>query len=178
MDPTTTTAMTISIGRDPFLTPAILLLCGLVAWLLASRRGRLATSRVERRLRFVHVAIALLAVAGAAGVTTYRAQLFWGIGWDAQREMLVLDRMAPLAPLEIPASEVRDVLEIAAPEVTWSGEREAVVRFEIRTRSGEVYRSAPTGRRRVVDAARGTLTRATDGKLQRFLVHGAHRFLR
>lgn len=176
MEPTT--AMTISIGRDPFLTPAILLLCGLVAWLLASRRGRLATGRGGRRLRFVHVAIGLAAVAGAAGMTAHRAGLFWGAAWDAEREVLLLDRLGPLAPVEIPAGEVRDVLEIAAPEHTWTGEREAIVRFEVRTTSGAIYRSAPTGRRRVVDAARATLTRATGGRLQRFLVHGAHRRLR
>lgn len=167
-------AAMVSIGRDPYLVPAVLLACGLLLILFASVRIRHGRARVLAR---VHVVVACAALASSVAMTAHRAQLFWGARLDAGTNALVIERLLPLRDVSIPRENIARIVELAAPVTTWSG-HEAQVSFEIRTTDGTVYRSAPTNFAGEANRTRETLREASRGKLDRFLIGGAQDRLR
>ncbi|MDQ7088779.1 MAG: hypothetical protein Q9Q13_13390, partial [Acidobacteriota bacterium] len=81
----------------------------------------------------------------------------------------VLDRPLPLGQVQLDPAEVASVTEFSAVERGLTGKRRAV-RFQVRTKDGESYWSAPLYGENAVDTTRLALLHATRGRLQRFLV--------
>jgi hypothetical protein len=170
------TAATVNIGSDPYLVPAILLVCALLAALLASMRGRHAKRRT-RLLANVHVVVSLAALVICGVITVDRASQFWGTSWHGEERMLVLERLAPLGSVSLHTSEIDRVLEVAKPEHTWAGRR-ARVHFEVVTRDGRYFRSAPAYRRTEAARTRSMLAVASGDRMERLIVGSANDLLR
>ncbi|HHN75524.1 MAG TPA: hypothetical protein ENK10_09875 [Acidobacteria bacterium] len=153
---------------DPYLVPALLLLTGLAGLLLASIRGRSAATR-RRMVRATWALLAVIAMVASATMAFHRSQLFWEITWQEQSSTLVLDRPLPLGQVRLDRSEVMSVTEFSAVERSVTGKRRAV-RFQVRTKDGDSYWSAPLYGQSAVDTTRLALLNATRGRLQRFLV--------
>ena len=83
------------IQTDPYLTPALLLVAGLVAAWLAVLRGR-QTGRLRLWLRAGYAIIAGAAFLAAGIIGVHRAQLFHDLHWEEGGEVLVLHRPLPL----------------------------------------------------------------------------------
>jgi hypothetical protein len=166
---------TMTIGHDPYLVAAVLLISGLFALLLASFRRRTKPERawVSR----LHVIVATVAILLCAHSAYRSSSLFWSASWDADARTLVLERPGPFGTVHLEADDVDRVVEIAAPERSVTGLR-ARVHFEVWTTSGEIFRSAPAYERQRADRARDVLVAAADQRLERLLIGSAHRALR
>ncbi len=156
------------IQNDPYLAPAILLAAGLLILLLASVRGRTA-HRWRRVLRASYATAAAATMLMGSGMALHRAQLFWGIHWDENQATLTLRRPLPLGQIELPGTQVKSVTEFSNTEHSLRGPLR-VTRFEVRTKSGERYWSAPLYHREEAAQARNALLWSTKGRLQRMQV--------
>ena len=153
----------------PYLVPQVLALCGFLSLLFFSLRGRLAPARWVRALRVAYLTLALAFFTSAAVGGASSALQFHTVRW-AGNAVLVLNRPAPLGPIALPKSVVASVTEFAIPERTLLGKVRPSVQYEVITRSGESYWSAPLHERERVNALRNALIAATDGRLMRFRV--------
>ncbi len=162
-------ALHVPFGSDPWLTPAVLLLCGLVASLVLSREHR----RTRGWQRAVAVAfyglVVAFAFAAAGTMAVHRVSLFWGAHYEDGGQVLVLERLAPLPDVRIPVEDVRAITEFAVPEYSLRGPRRSV-RFRVLARDGRTWWSAPIYERSQADRARLLLIAATDNRLERFLM--------
>ncbi len=156
------------IHQDPYFVPAILVLLGLVVLLLASVRGR-SQSRLRHVLRWGYGIAAVSCLLLGSALAYQRAPLFRAVAWESTSETLLLERPAPYGVLRVAQSEVLTVTEMASTETSISGPRR-VHRFQVRTKDGGSYWSAPLYERETTDRARGQLLFATNGRLQRFSV--------
>lgn len=156
---------------DPLLVPSLLALVGLSALLAASLRRRWLGVRGRRAAIAAYTVLAAVAFVVAAGSIANRARLFWGVSWEQDEGVLVLDRLAPLPDLRIPRADVSAVTEVTLPEIGIAGERPSA-QFVVRTRAGVDYWSAPVYRRSEAERARRQLAEAP-GRLERFLIGSA-----
>jgi hypothetical protein len=153
---------------DPLLVPGVLLVLALAAALAASVRRRHWAGRGRRVVVAGYAAVAFLALLVAGGCAVQRAQLFWGVHWEDDRRVLVLDRLSPLPDVRIARADVSGITEITAPERSLAGNR-ASAQFVVRTRGGADYWSAPVYRRGDAERARAQLV-AGPGRLERFTI--------
>jgi len=157
------------IGSDPWLTPAVLLLCGLTASLVLGREHR--RSRGWRRAVVVatYGLVVSFAFAAAGTMVAHRLTLFWGAHYEDDGRTLVLERLVPLPDVRLPVDEVAAITEFAVPEHSLRGPRRSV-RFRVQARDGRAWWSAPIYLRSRADRARRVLIAATDNRLERFLM--------
>lgn len=153
----------------PYLIAQVLAICGLFSLLFFSLRGRLAPARWAGALRVAYFTLAGLFFAASAISAGYNALQFHGARW-AGRDLLVLDRPAPLGPVVIPKTLVATVTEFTVPERTLLGGRRPSVQFEVVTRAGESYWSSSVHDKERADALRAALLPATGGRLMRFQI--------
>lgn len=163
------TALTFSIGGSPYGLPGALLAGGLMLMLFASIRLRL---RSKRALARIHAVVACLAIASAMAMGAYRAQLFWSATFDTETGALVLQRPVPMGEVTIPAHAIERITEVMGPARTWRG-TEVRVAFQVHTRDGRSYWSAPTTFAREATRTRATLQTASKGRVERFRIGGA-----
>jgi hypothetical protein len=153
----------------PFELPALVLVLGLLAVLLASMRGRTAELRRRRSLRWTYGLAGGLAVVLGLGLGVQHASAFWSAEWDPVSGEILLDRPLPLSDVRVPAERIDFVSEVSAPERTLGGVQRRV-RFEVRLDSGKSYRSTPFFADESLDGLRQELATANDGRLQQFLI--------
>lgn len=157
------------VDRDPLFMPGVFLVCGLLASLAASLRGRAVWPKGRRLAVAGYLSLALVGFLAGGIALGYRAQLFWGARWDGSARELVLERIGPLDDIRIPMRNVEAVTEMLASEHGITGPRRSV-QFVVHTRSGRTFWSAPLYHRAHADAARETLIAATNRKLERFMI--------
>lgn len=158
-------------GSDPYFFPQVLFLCALIPLLFARLRARNDDHRLSRLLRPVYYFVAGAAFAFGTGWLIHNTCLFWSATWEPERQVLVLQRLAPLGQVQIPQSQVANVTEYSYPERSIHGRR-LVVRFEIETKDGEYYQSGPIHLPAQAAAARRTLAPAAGDRLQRWIIGG------
>ncbi len=156
-------------GSDPWLTPAILLLCGLVASLVLAREHRRNRGWKRAVLVAAYGLVVSFAFAAAGTMAVHRVNLFWGAHYEDGGRVLVLERLAPLPDVRLPVAEVEAITEFAVPEVSLRGPRRSV-RFRVLARDGRAWWSAPIYLRSRADRARLLLIAATHNRLERFLM--------
>jgi hypothetical protein len=159
----------ISLLDGPYELPALILVLGLLAVLLASMRGRSAKPRRRQAARVAYGIAGGLAVLLALGLGVQHARSFWSAEWDPHTAEIVLDRPLPLADVRVPAARIDFVAEVSAPERTLAGMQRRV-RFEVRLDDGHSYRSTPFLAGKALDPLRRHLAAANGGRLQQFLV--------
>jgi hypothetical protein len=155
-----------SVGdSDPYIAPALLAACGAAALIFAWRRRTTPGpgGRTLRRRVFVGglAALALVAFVIAGVDLAGSASLFWGVAWEGDNEVLVLERMGPLGSIRIPRADVASVGTLPSREHTLAGSHAAML-FVIHTRSGASYWSAPVRSRAQIDRVQETLAQARD----------------
>lgn len=158
-------------GSDPYFFPQILFLCALIPLLFARLRARGGDPRHGRFLRPIYYFVAGAAFAFGAGWLIHNTCLFWSASWEPERQVLVLQRLAPLGTVHIPSSMVESVTEYSYPERSLRGRRLAV-HFEVATKDGRFFQSGPIHTSSEAEAARRTLAPAAGDRMQRWVIGG------
>ncbi|GEM_PF-5376329 len=164
--PLATTHMMEITTSGPWLSVGAVFVCGVLASWLVARTHR---SHGHPAIKVALTLIALVGFSFSGALAAYYGSLIWGIEYRADRNALVLERLAPLPPVLIQTSEIESALEFRVPEHTLFGARNGVS-YEIRTKSGDRFWSSPVYSEAEVSLARKQILAATNNRMQRFQI--------